>query len=275
MAAYNRCTNCGWNMTLSTRECPRCGMPVRMGARRSGGAGALILGLLILFLMCGGFIHLMEGNGRNRSADINAAANRPARSEVPRTQVADEEPDQKQILTKRAHKSAADAAAANTRLEEARARVCERLLLDAAYKLLVAKVDIDARALQEAREFGTDDAIRQASTKWLQSKNAVTEAENKACAEDPEVQTAEADSVTAATTAKADVKAIAEFQAAEQQRQQQEAQQASARQNQSDTVRNAGSGSGEKTVHVNGYTRKDGTYVRPHDRSAPSRSGRR
>src|SRR5262249_8146412 len=24
-----------------------------------------------------------------------------------------------------------------------------------------------------------------------------------------------------------------------------------------------------KTVHVNGYTRKDGTYVKPHDRAAP------
>jgi septal ring factor EnvC (AmiA/AmiB activator) len=29
-----------------------------------------------------------------------------------------------------------------------------------------------------------------------------------------------------------------------------------------------------KDVHVNGYTRKDGTYVRPHDRSAPG-SGHR
>ncbi|HEX9985380.1 MAG TPA: hypothetical protein VGF69_19140 [Thermoanaerobaculia bacterium] len=26
-----------------------------------------------------------------------------------------------------------------------------------------------------------------------------------------------------------------------------------------------------KTVHVNGYTRADGTYVRPHTRSAPDR----
>jgi hypothetical protein len=30
-----------------------------------------------------------------------------------------------------------------------------------------------------------------------------------------------------------------------------------------------GSGSGGKTVHVKGYTKKDGTYVAPHDRSAP------
>jgi hypothetical protein len=27
----------------------------------------------------------------------------------------------------------------------------------------------------------------------------------------------------------------------------------------------------EKTVHVNGYTRKDGTYVAPYDRRAPSK----
>jgi uncharacterized membrane protein YgcG len=33
--------------------------------------------------------------------------------------------------------------------------------------------------------------------------------------------------------------------------------------------------SGSCSVHVRGYTRKDGTYVRPHTRSAPRRGGRR
>lgn len=33
--------------------------------------------------------------------------------------------------------------------------------------------------------------------------------------------------------------------------------------------------SSEKTVHVHGYTRKDGTVVQPYDRRPPSRGGRR
>jgi hypothetical protein len=34
---------------------------------------------------------------------------------------------------------------------------------------------------------------------------------------------------------------------------------------------NSSSSSSSKTVHVKGYTRKDGTYVRPHTRSAPKK----
>lgn len=37
------------------------------------------------------------------------------------------------------------------------------------------------------------------------------------------------------------------------------------------TTRNSSTNSSGGTVHVKGYTRKDGTYVRPHIRSAPKR----
>jgi len=37
------------------------------------------------------------------------------------------------------------------------------------------------------------------------------------------------------------------------------------------TTRNSSTRSSGGTVHVKGYTRKDGTYVRPHTRSAPKR----
>lgn len=37
----------------------------------------------------------------------------------------------------------------------------------------------------------------------------------------------------------------------------------------------SGGCTGSCSVHVRGYTRKDGTYVRPHTRSAPGRGGRR
>ncbi|WP_369764963.1 hypothetical protein [Flavobacterium sp. WC2429] len=37
------------------------------------------------------------------------------------------------------------------------------------------------------------------------------------------------------------------------------------------TTRNSSTPSSGGTVHVKGHTRKDGTYVRPHTRSAPKR----
>jgi hypothetical protein len=157
-------------------------------------------------------------------------------------------------------------AEADRKLRAAEGVVAKQVQRDPAYLALVHERDRLKVALDSARLAGTGQLTLDASAAWNTARLAVDKAWAKAVNADVDV-----------LAARATKAALAEQVAAAAQADRVEAPAITAAAHvdegngASDATGYSGtySGSGSKDVHVNGYTRKDGTYVHSHERSSP------
>lgn len=172
----------------------------------------------------------------------------------------------------RKYKTVTEAADA---LMHAKAKVRGELATNSTeYQRLTAEADHQKQVWDDANRAGN-----------LQNRLAASAARNTALAAITKLETQAFAASTDVTTAQSDLSF------AQQQDQQQSRQQSQTTSTPSSTISGSDAGtsgspsgsssssssysssSSDKSVHVNGYTRKDGTYVQSHSRSAPGHGG--